>query len=201
MYVERLLAFVSDDARYRVDHFLTVPIPESFAFRARGNVCGCAVSLLNIRSSEDPLKPALCFAQARFEAFAEKGNRSSLFHLECLFVDFRHMAGPDYFDFASSPNSTRRRMASERRASAAYRRAPIKRPLEVYPAAPRAQNCSELKNAAQPRFATLAPPLNDGESKTLFQAKEHWARRRGGARVRRWMRFRQRRLLRSPERK
>src|SRR5260370_27095770 len=62
------------------------------------------------------------------------------------------------------------------------RRAPIKRPLEVYPAAPRAQNCSELKNAAQPRFATLAPPLNDGESKTLFQAKEHWARCRDGAR-------------------
>ena len=59
---------------------------------------------------------------------------------------------------------------------------PIKRPLEVYPAAPRAQNCSELKNAAQPRFATLAPPLNDGESKTLFQAKEHWARCRDGAR-------------------
>src|SRR6266446_4731795 len=73
-------------------------------------------------------------------------------------------------------------VASRRGASAAYRRAPIKRPLEVYPAAPRAQNCSELKNAAQPRFATLAPPLNDGESKTLFQAKEHWARRRDGAR-------------------
>jgi len=28
----------------------------------------------------------------------------------------------------------------------------------------------------------LAPPPNDEESKTLFQAKEHWARRRDGAR-------------------
>jgi hypothetical protein len=56
------------------------------------------------------------------------------------------------------------------------------------------------KNATQTRFAALAPPLNDGESKTLFQAKEHLgqASRR---RAVRWMRFRQRPLLRSPERK
>jgi hypothetical protein len=48
------------------------------------------------------------------------------------------------------------------------------------------------KNTTQPRFATLSPPLNDGESKTLFQAKEHLARHSDGG-----MRFRRRPLLRK----
>jgi hypothetical protein len=92
--------------------FSLYQFPNLLRFVLEVTFCGCAVSLLNIRSSEDPLKPALCFVQARFEAFAEKKNRSSLFHSEFLFVDFRHMVGPGYFAFTFQPElSTRRRMA------------------------------------------------------------------------------------------
>ena len=38
-----------------------------------------------------------------------------------------------------------------------HRRAPIKRPLEVYPAAPRAQNCSELKKRRAALNVTANP--------------------------------------------
>jgi hypothetical protein len=73
MDVQRLFALVNDRTGCRIDHLLAIPISKPFALHARGNESDCAISLFD-HSAEDPLKPALCFAQAGFEAFAVNGN-------------------------------------------------------------------------------------------------------------------------------